>query len=69
MARVLETARIEALLMLVLSPWLDTWEDSSIDAFRACMGGPGVQVTCCLDYDGDGDVDLRDFAVMQEEMG
>ena len=40
----------------------------NLDTFRTCFCGPGIPVgeECrCVDFDGDGDVDLRDMGSFQ----
>ena len=54
----------------VVQPYCGVWLDEDVaDADLVCYGQPRVEWCAdTFDYDGDGDVDLRDFAVLQVEM-
>lgn len=49
------------------------WLSGAYPWWPPCMGGPGVQsCPACIsmiDFDGDDDVDLKDFATYQTEIG
>jgi len=64
--------RVTVLIICVLVSHASTANaDVDLDQFAACLDGPGLVVSssceCLFDRDGDGDVDLADFAVFQSD--